>query len=157
MTMTSPLDTAWCKARLKALGRTHEDVAQALGRDRTGATRLLNNHSHLKLADLVPLARVLDVSPLEILSRAGVEEAGEALSAMATAGSHQRLDRELFVEVIESAFEWADTIEQSQSPREFAEVCLLLYDLILRDRRRDMAGDVDHGTLNNVLQLIGRR
>ena len=65
------MDWAWAKTRLKAIGKTHDDLANKLGRSRTIITRLLASESPIKAAQIRPLAEVLEVPISEVLHRAG--------------------------------------------------------------------------------------
>ncbi len=71
------MDADWVKARLKAIDRTQDDLAAAIGRDRTVINKMLNEGRPKFLLEYVePFAQVLDVSPLEILFRAGLWKSG---------------------------------------------------------------------------------
>lgn len=65
------MDWKWAKARLKEVGKTHDDLADKLGRSRTIITRLLASNSAVKASQIRPLAEVLEVPVSEILHRAG--------------------------------------------------------------------------------------
>lgn len=65
------MDWAWAKNRLKEIGKTHDDLAEKLGRSRTIVTRLLASDSPIKAAQIKPLADVLEVPVSEVLHRAG--------------------------------------------------------------------------------------
>lgn len=65
------MDWAWAKTRLKDIGKTHDDLANRLGRSRTIITRLLASDSPIKANQIRPLADVLEVAVSEVLHRAG--------------------------------------------------------------------------------------
>lgn len=68
------------KRRLKEVGRTHRDLAEALGKDRTVATRILNGRQPLRIPQIPAVARVLRVSAAEVMRRTGFDgaESGQA-------------------------------------------------------------------------------
>lgn len=67
-----PVDSDWFKARKKKLGVTDAAFGQALGVDRSVANKVINGRSafNAKRADAV--ARLFQVTPDEILFRAGI-------------------------------------------------------------------------------------
>lgn len=68
------MDTAWFKARKKALGIKDADIAAALGLERSAGNRFVNGKTgRLPLSKVAPLARLFQVSTGEIVKRAGVE------------------------------------------------------------------------------------
>jgi 3,4-dihydroxy 2-butanone 4-phosphate synthase / GTP cyclohydrolase II len=67
------MDVVWFRNRMKEVGATQEDVGNAIGRDRSAASRLLSGALDFKAAHAAPLALVLKTTPAEILARAGVD------------------------------------------------------------------------------------
>jgi 3,4-dihydroxy 2-butanone 4-phosphate synthase / GTP cyclohydrolase II len=67
------LDADWFKARMKAVGATQEDVAQAIGRDRSAASRLLSGALEFKVSHAGPIASLLKTTVGEVLARAGLD------------------------------------------------------------------------------------
>jgi transcriptional regulator with XRE-family HTH domain len=62
----------WFKARMKQLKVTQDVLGRALHRDRTVVSRIINGEQDLGLKQILPLAAALEVSPFEILYRAGM-------------------------------------------------------------------------------------
>lgn len=62
----------WFKQRMRRLRVTQEQIGRALNRDRTVVGRILSGQQPLKLNEVLPLAEILQVSPFEILHRAGM-------------------------------------------------------------------------------------
>lgn len=67
----SRVQTQWFKARMKHLGLNEEDLGNALRRDRSVISRIINGRQPLKLDEVEPLAEALEVDAIEILVRAG--------------------------------------------------------------------------------------
>jgi 3,4-dihydroxy 2-butanone 4-phosphate synthase / GTP cyclohydrolase II len=71
--MEAHMDVVWFRNRMKEVGATQEDVGNALGRDRSAASRLLSGALEFKTAHAAPLALVLKTTAAEVLMRAGVD------------------------------------------------------------------------------------
>lgn len=75
-------DQAWFDARLKAVGASREDVAKLLKLSSEQVAELWKDQRELRAADVLTLARLLQVGPAEVAKRGGVstpvpEEAGD--------------------------------------------------------------------------------
>ena len=69
------MDTEWFKRRLKEVGKKHEDLAKAIDRERSIATKMVNTgRPPISLDQVHAFAEVYEVSSLEILFRAGFWE-----------------------------------------------------------------------------------
>ncbi|WP_165284538.1 XRE family transcriptional regulator [Sphingomonas desiccabilis] len=66
------VDTAWFKARKRELGINDQVLAEAIGRDRTTVTKVINGGIRFDLAFLQPFADALQVSSDELLRRVGI-------------------------------------------------------------------------------------
>lgn len=66
------MDTEWFKARKKAVRVNDQKLADAVGRDRSVITRVINGDVRFDLSFVEPFARLLAVSSAEILEHAGV-------------------------------------------------------------------------------------
>lgn len=71
--MTRAVDTVWFKARMKVVGVDQGDVAGAVGRSQVVAHNIIHGVRRIDLADVAPLAGLLQVSPDQVICRAGVE------------------------------------------------------------------------------------
>lgn len=68
-----PMDTEWFKKRMKEVRVTHAQLAHAINRDRSAVTRMLSGRRDFDLRFVTPFARELQVTPQEILARAGLD------------------------------------------------------------------------------------
>ncbi len=66
------MDTGWFKARLEEVHKTRSDVGAAISRDRTVASKILSGKQSMRVDEVVPIAGVLDVPPLEVIKRVGI-------------------------------------------------------------------------------------
>lgn len=66
------MQTQWFKDRMKRLHVTQEQVGKAFNLDRSVVSRIISGDQELALSQVLPLARLLRVSPFEILNRAGI-------------------------------------------------------------------------------------
>lgn len=66
------MNAAWIKQKLKLLGATQEQLAQAIGRDRAVVSRILQGRQPLRLDWAETFARVLQVSTTELLLHSGI-------------------------------------------------------------------------------------
>jgi transcriptional regulator with XRE-family HTH domain len=85
------MQTDWFKARMAELGLTQDAIAPALGRDRSQVSRVINGQQRIRLDQVEPLAKILQVSPLELIWRAG-EWRDTEIAALAAAW--ERLSKE---------------------------------------------------------------
>jgi phage repressor protein C with HTH and peptisase S24 domain/DNA-binding transcriptional regulator YdaS (Cro superfamily) len=69
----APMDTAWFKTRKKALRLTDDDVAAALGVERSVANKVVNGHVSIDARRISALARLFEVPTAEIMRRAGID------------------------------------------------------------------------------------
>lgn len=69
------IDVAWFAKRRQAVGVTQEDMAEAIGRSKSLITKILKGERTLDAADVAGFAKVLQVSPDEILRRLGLDAA----------------------------------------------------------------------------------
>lgn len=70
--MNGSFDSTWFRDRLKAVKGTQQQLADAVGRDRTTINKILTGKSSFDPWFASGFARVLKVSPTEILRRAGL-------------------------------------------------------------------------------------
>ena len=66
------MDTQWFKTRLKELKATQATLGEAIGRERSVVSKILDGKLKFNLDYVEPFARVLDAPPAEILARAGL-------------------------------------------------------------------------------------
>lgn len=57
----------WVQSRLKALNKTYDDLAQAIGKDRSVASKVVSGKLHFRPEYAAPFAEVLAVPPLQVL------------------------------------------------------------------------------------------
>ncbi|WP_226778992.1 helix-turn-helix domain-containing protein [Oceaniglobus trochenteri] len=62
----------WFKAALRRAGLTHNDVAEAIGRDRAVVSRIMNGKQEMKPAQAEAIATLLDIPLPEVLNAAGL-------------------------------------------------------------------------------------
>lgn len=86
------LDANWFKARMKAVGATQEDIGEAIGRDRSAASRLLSGALEFKVAHAGPIAALLKSSVSEVLARAGLDVGSPASSEAGRVRSLARVE-----------------------------------------------------------------
>lgn len=72
------MDDKWFKRRQKEVGVTAEDIANEMGRARSGVSHIYSGHQRMSLDWARAFAKVLDVPLDEILKHAGVAAANEA-------------------------------------------------------------------------------
>jgi SOS-response transcriptional repressor LexA len=65
------MDSVWLKKRLRQLGKTTLDLAEAIQRDRAVVSRIINGHQQLNVEQAKAFAAVLEVDVGEIMLRAG--------------------------------------------------------------------------------------
>lgn len=70
----APMDTAWFKARKKALHLTDDDIAAALRVERSVANKVINGRVSMDARRMGQLARLFQVSSGEIMRRAGIDD-----------------------------------------------------------------------------------
>jgi len=75
------------KARLQAIGRSQEELGEALHRDAASISRLVNGKQDLALRQLTPAARFLDLSVTDLLSGLGIDPGKPAVDAALLADS----------------------------------------------------------------------
>lgn len=66
------MDAKWIRQRLKSLGATQEQLAQAIGRDRAVVSRILQGRQPLRLDMADAFARVLQISTIDFLHHSGL-------------------------------------------------------------------------------------
>jgi transcriptional regulator with XRE-family HTH domain len=99
------MDIDWFTARMQQLGIVQEDIASALEVDRSTVSRILSGQRPLALKEAEPLAKVLQVSPVEVLEHAHSWQSpirvqtevradllAVAIDVVARALSHERTD-----------------------------------------------------------------
>lgn len=69
------MDKDWFKRRLRMQGKTADDLARAISRDRAVVSRILNGHQQLTLDQAKTFAAELEVDVADILVRAGLADA----------------------------------------------------------------------------------
>lgn len=76
------MDKDWFKLRLRMQGKTADDLAQAIKRDRAVVSRIMNGHQQLTLDQAKIFAAELDADVADVLLRAGLTDApvAQALS-----------------------------------------------------------------------------
>jgi SOS-response transcriptional repressor LexA len=76
------MDKDWFKRRLRMQGKTADDLAKAISRDRAVVSRILNGHQQLTLDQAKIFATELDAEVGDVLLRSGLTEApmAQALS-----------------------------------------------------------------------------
>ena len=62
----------WFADRLKSLGKTHEQLAAALGRERSVITKMIRGGKSLRLSQVPAAAAVFEATVLEVLFRTGL-------------------------------------------------------------------------------------
>ena len=68
------IDAKWFWERLKELGKKQEDLAEAIGRDRSVVSKMVNaGNPRFQVDHLEPFARVLEVPVAEVVRHLGVE------------------------------------------------------------------------------------
>ena len=67
------MDTVWLKARRKELHITDHDIGAAINRERSTGSRIITGDRQIKWVEIDVMAKVFDVSRLEMLRRAGFE------------------------------------------------------------------------------------
>lgn len=70
------MNTLWIKQRLKIVGATQEQLAQAVGRDRAVISRILQGKQPLRLDWVDAFAKVLQISADELLRQSGLPTGG---------------------------------------------------------------------------------
>lgn len=66
------METQWFKDQARKAGKTTEDLARAIGRDRAVVSRILNGRQRLQPEQAEAFARELEVPLEEVLAHAGV-------------------------------------------------------------------------------------
>jgi transcriptional regulator with XRE-family HTH domain len=74
------MDKEWFKARKRQVKVTDQDLADAIGRDRSVVNRIVNGEVRFDLVFVDGFSRLLEVSPEELLSRVGVPSADNLAS-----------------------------------------------------------------------------
>ena len=64
------MDTEWFTTRMETLGLRQEDIGAALGMDRSTVSRIQSGARPLTFAEVEPLAKIMQVSAIEIIERA---------------------------------------------------------------------------------------
>lgn len=87
------MDKPWFQARLKERRLTQRDVARALGREPPAVTNLLKGTRTLKASEVRTLARLLDVSAAEVMTRFGapVHDAAPLVPVVGYVGAGQEI------------------------------------------------------------------
>lgn len=67
-----PMNKTWFNTRLRMVGKTGGDLADAIGRDRAVVSRILNGHQTMTLEQAKCFAEVLGVDVSEVLVQAGM-------------------------------------------------------------------------------------
>ncbi|MEO1797731.1 MAG: helix-turn-helix domain-containing protein [Pseudomonadota bacterium] len=71
------MDDKWFKLKQKERGITAEEIAQALGRDRSAVSRIYTGRQPMKLDEARIFSEILDAPLPEILEKAGLDAAGD--------------------------------------------------------------------------------
>ena len=61
------MDTEWFTTRMETLGLRQEDIGAALGMDRSTVSRIQSGARPLTFAEVEPLAKIMQVSAIEII------------------------------------------------------------------------------------------
>lgn len=69
------MDRDWFKRRLRMQGKTADDLARAISRDRAVVSRIMNGHQQLTLDQARIFATELDADVADVLLRAGLTDA----------------------------------------------------------------------------------
>lgn len=69
------MDKDWFRRRLRMQGKTADDLAKAIGRDRAVVSRILNGHQQLTLDQAKVFAVELDTDVSDVLLRSGLTDA----------------------------------------------------------------------------------
>ncbi len=69
------MDKDWFKRRLRMQGKTSDDLAKAIGRDRAVVSRIMNGHQQMSLDQAKVIAGELGVDVSEVLVRSGMTDA----------------------------------------------------------------------------------
>jgi transcriptional regulator with XRE-family HTH domain len=77
--MPPKIDSAWFKDRMREIRLRQDALGRALGCDRSVVSRIINGRQELALSQVLPMAEALQVSPFEILKRAGFWEGHEGI------------------------------------------------------------------------------
>jgi len=64
------MDTQWFQNRRKKLKRSQAELGEAIRKDRTVAGRIETGKQPMSVEEIIQFARFLEVSPIEILSKA---------------------------------------------------------------------------------------
>lgn len=64
------MDTDWFAARMAVLGIVQEDIARGLRLDRSTVSRIQSGLRPLTLAEVEPLAAIMQVPPIEVIEHA---------------------------------------------------------------------------------------
>lgn len=70
------MDSAWFRQRMADLSLDQDDIGNALGLDRSVISRIINGRQPVRVDQLDPLARILQVSFMEMLRRVGALNGG---------------------------------------------------------------------------------
>lgn len=66
------LHMTWMSERLAQLRKGHKDLAAAIGKDRSVATKIVNGEQQVRLDQIGAVAKVLEVSPKTLLIQLGI-------------------------------------------------------------------------------------
>lgn len=75
------MEAQWFRERLRAAGKTTQDLALAIGRDRAVVSRVLNGHQEMTPAQAEAFATVLEAPLDEVLEHAGMFSSAGARKA----------------------------------------------------------------------------
>lgn len=109
----------WFVKKLKQLGKTQEDLASAIGRDRTVVSKIISGKVEMRMAHVRPLAQALGVSTGEILAHGPFPELLDDFEAF---------DRKRMAGAIAGVLDWYETASVDLQPEELADAILMSYD-----------------------------
>ena len=104
------MNTAWFKKQMNALGVRQEDIAIAIGRDRSLVSKLINNKTKFNVSYILVFSQLLNQPTDFIVEMIGGEdniepEDGDNLSGKPIKASNQTLNTELLKLVLKIAME----------------------------------------------------
>jgi transcriptional regulator with XRE-family HTH domain len=103
--MADAVDTRWLKARMRSLRLNQDGLGKVLGCERSVVSKIINGKQQLRLGQVVPLADALQVSPFEILKRAGFWEGREGAEAQ-WAALHDQIAPDDRARIIDAVRAW---------------------------------------------------
>lgn len=137
----------WLHARLRAIGLSQEAASKDMGRERSFIHRLVSNQQQLRVDEVAPFAKTLQVSKLELLAACGLDLTDE-IEAGTTAQASASLDimRACIEEFFAAAKANGVRVDLAQ-PEQISRTVLYLYGRAVERSRADLqqlATDIVH-------------